>query len=150
MEHAFIFRTQVCWNVFLHFLLSRRSWQQGTNNQATKVTLCGSLVQPFPVLPPHCCLVVFSAVTGLCLTFQVALVVSNLPANAGDLGDVGSIPGLVRSLGGGHGNPLSYSCLENPVDRRAWQAIVHGVAKSRAQLKRLCTQQPPTFQGSNE
>ena len=60
MEHAFIFITQVCWNVFLHFLLSRRSWQQGTNNQATKVTLCGSLVQPFPVLPPHCCQHVYS------------------------------------------------------------------------------------------
>ena len=139
MEHAFIFITQVCWNVFLHFLLSRRSWQQGTNNQATKVTLCGSLVQPFPVLPPHCCLVVFSAVTGLCLTFQVALVVSNLPANAGDLRDVGSIPGLVRSLGGGHGNPLSYSCLENLMGRGAWELIAHGVTKSWTPLKRFST-----------
>ena len=55
--------------------------------------------------------------------------VKNPPANAGDTGDVGSIPGLGRSPGGGHGNPLQYSCLENPMDRRAWWAAVHGVAK---------------------
>ena len=51
---------------------------------------------------------------------QVVQVVQNLPANAGDLGDVGSIPELGRSPGGGHGNPLQYSCLENPMDREAW------------------------------
>ena len=60
---------------------------------------------------------------------QVVPVVKNPPANAGDTGDVGSIPGLGRSPGGGHGNPLQYSCLENPMDRRAWWAAVHGVAK---------------------
>ena len=52
--------------------------------------------------------------------------VKNLPANAGN---ESSIPGLGRSLGGGHGNPLHYSYLESPVGREAWQAIVHGVAK---------------------
>jgi len=57
--------------------------------------------------------------------FWVALVVINLPANAGDVRDVGSIPGLGRSPGGGHGNPLQYCCLENPTDRGAWRAIVH-------------------------
>ena len=51
--------------------------------------------------------------------------------NAGDTGDVGSIPGLGRSLGRGNDNPLQYSCLENPMDRGAWQATVHRVAKSR-------------------
>ena len=56
-------------------------------------------------------------------------VVKNLPVNAGDIRDVGLIPGLVRSLGGGHGNPLQYSCLENPMDRGAWWATVHGVTK---------------------
>ena len=61
---------------------------------------------------------------------QVALVVKYPPANAGDIRDVGSIPGLGRSSGGGHGNPLQYSCLENPMDRGAWWAIVHGIAKS--------------------
>ena len=61
---------------------------------------------------------------------QVALVVKNLPANPGDVRDTGSIPGLGSSPGGGHSSPLHYSCLENPMDRGAWWAIVHGVAKS--------------------
>ena len=61
--------------------------------------------------------------------FQVALVVKNLPANARDKGDVGSIPGLGRSPGVGYGNPLQYSCLENPVCRGVWRAIVHRVAE---------------------
>ena len=51
--------------------------------------------------------------------------VKNPPPNARDEGDVGSVPGWGRSPGGGHGNPLQYSCLENPMDRGAWQAIVH-------------------------
>ena len=50
--------------------------------------------------------------------------------NAGDAGDEGSIPGLGRSPGGGNGNLLQYSCLENPMDREAWQAAAHGVAES--------------------
>ena len=57
--------------------------------------------------------------------------VKSLPANAGDGGDVGSVPGLGRSPGVGNGNPLQDSCLENPMDRRAWWATVHGVAKSQ-------------------
>ena len=56
--------------------------------------------------------------------------VKNPPANAGDARDVGSIPGSGRSPGGGHGNLLQYSCLENPMDRGAWQATVHGAAES--------------------
>ena len=55
-------------------------------------------------------------------------------ANAGDVRDTGSIPGLGRSSGEGHGNPLQYSCLENPMDRRAWWATVCRVAKSQTQL----------------
>ena len=58
---------------------------------------------------------------------QVALVVKNPPANAGDMG---LIPGSGRSPGEGHGNPLQYSCLENPMDRGAWWATVRGVTKS--------------------
>ena len=61
---------------------------------------------------------------------QVALVLKNSPANAGDVRDEGLIPGLGRSPGGGHGNPLQYSCLENPMDRGAWRASVHGLAES--------------------
>ena len=56
------------------------------------------------------------------------------PANAGEAGDGGSIPGSGRSPGGGHDNPLQYSCLENPIDRGAWRATVYGVAKSQTQL----------------
>ena len=56
--------------------------------------------------------------------------VENLPANAGDARDVGSIPSLGRSPGGGHGNPLQCSCPENPMDRGAWWATIHRVTKS--------------------
>ena len=73
---------------------------------------------------------------------QVALVVKNPPANAGDVRDKGLIPGLGRSPRAGHGNPLQYSCLENPMDRRARQTTVHGVTKSRTQLRRLRTCAP--------
>ena len=59
--------------------------------------------------------------------------------NAGDISDVGSIPGSRRSPGGGHGNPFQYSCLENPMDRGAWWATVHKAAKSWTQLKWLYT-----------
>ena len=58
--------------------------------------------------------------------FQVDLVVKKLLANAGDIRDIGSIPGSGRTPGGGHGNPLQDSCLENPMDREAWRAIVIG------------------------
>ena len=57
--------------------------------------------------------------------------VKNSPSNAGEIRDEGLIPGSERSPGGGHGNPLQHSCLENPTDRGAWQATVHGVAKSQ-------------------
>ena len=60
--------------------------------------------------------------------------VKNLPANVGDIGDTALIPGLRRSPGGGHGNPLQYSYLENPMDRGDWCAGVHGVTKSRTCL----------------
>ena len=68
---------------------------------------------------------------------QVALVLKNLTANAGDVRDVGSILGSGQSLGGGHGNPLQYSYLENPKDTEAWKATVHRVAKSWTRLKWL-------------
>ena len=60
---------------------------------------------------------------------QVALVVKNLPSSAGDIRDTGSILGLGRSSEEGNGNPLQYSCLENSMDRGAWQATVHGIAQ---------------------
>ena len=59
------------------------------------------------------------------------LAVKNVPANAEGIRDLGSIPGLRRSPGGGNGNPLQYSCLENPMERGVWWATVHGITKSQ-------------------
>ena len=73
------------------------------------------------------CLIILYCTLEIC---QVALVVKNPPANAEDLKDEGSIPRWGRSPGGGHGNPLQYSCLKNPMDRGAWWDTVHTVAKS--------------------
>ena len=60
---------------------------------------------------------------------QVVLLVKNLPASAGEIRDVSSIPGSRRSRGGGDGNPLQYSCLENPMDRGDWQVTAHKIAE---------------------
>ena len=77
-----------------------------------------------------------SRYTGAALAVPV---VKNLPANAGDIRDEGSIPGSGRSPGAGHGNPLQYFCLENSTDRGDWQATVHGVTKSQPRLKQHST-----------
>ena len=69
----------------------------------------------------------------------MVIVVKNLSASAGDVRDMSLIPGLGRSSGEGHGNPLQYSCLENPVDRGAWQAMVLRGEKSQTQLKQFST-----------
>ena len=61
----------------------------------------------------------------------------NPPANAGHIRDMGSIPRSGRSLGGRHGNPIQYLCLENPMDRGAWRATVHRVAKSQTRIKQF-------------
>ena len=74
-----------------------------------------------------------------CGASQVGLVVKNPPVNAGDVRDSGLIPGLGRSPGGRHGNQLQYACLESLMDREAWKAIVHRIAKSRIPLKSLST-----------
>jgi len=68
------------------------------------------------------------------LGFPGGMVVMNPVANAGDSGDMGSIPAPGRSTGGGNGNPLQYSFVENPMDREAWQATVHWVAQSWTQF----------------
>ena len=69
----------------------------------------------------------------------MVLVVKNSPANAGNIRDAGSVPRSGRSLGGGRGNPLQCSCLENSVARGACRAAVHGISKSQTQLKQLST-----------
>ena len=71
--------------------------------------------------------------------FPGGSVAQNSPANSYCAGDTGSIPGSGRSPGGGHGDTFQYSCLENPMDRGAWQATVHGVAKNHTQVKQLST-----------
>ena len=65
--------------------------------------------------------------------------------HAGDIRDLGSIPGSGRFLGEGNGNPVWYSCLENPMDRGAWQATVHGAARSRTQLSMHIQRTPKAF-----
>ena len=77
--------------------------------------------------------------TGNARASRVVLMVKNPIANAGDLRDVGSIPRLGRSPGGGNGNPHQYSCLGNPMNRGTWWATVRGVTQSRVRLKRLST-----------
>ena len=73
--------------------------------------------------------------------------VKNPFANAGDIRDISSIPGLERSPGEGHGNPLQYSCLENPMDRGAWQATLNGVTKSQTEaIYKIGNQQRPTVE----
>ena len=77
-------------------------------------------------------------------TSQVGLLVKNLPANAGDVRDTGLVPGLGRSPEDGNGNPLQHSCLGNPMDRGAWWAPVHMVAKNQTGLSQLSMTEPPT------
>ena len=76
--------------------------------------------------------------------------VKNLPVNAGDIRDSGSILELGRSPGGGHGSPLQYPCPEKPVDRGAWRATVHGVTQSQTQVKRLSTHKSGAEHGSKD
>ena len=83
--------------------------------------------------------VIFSVPIRLPRASQVVLVVKNSPTNARDERDTVSVPGLGRFPGGGHDNPLQYSCLENPMDRGGWWATVHRAAKSWTQLKWLST-----------
>ena len=78
--------------------------------------------------------VVFIHIQSIIWASQVALVVKDLPANAGELRDTGSIPGSGRYPGEWHGNPLKYYCPENSIDRGAWWAIVHGATKNWIQL----------------
>ena len=75
--------------------------------------------------------------------FPGSSLVKNPPANAGDSGDTGCSPGWGRSPGEGNGNPLQYSCLGNHMDRGAWKATIHGVAKSQTQLSNWACMHAP-------
>ena len=89
-----------------------------------------------PVFPPT---MLFILIYFHILGFPGGVVVKNPPANAGDARDVGSVPELERSPGGGNDNPLQYACLEIVMDRAAWWATVPGVAKSQTRLRDLST-----------
>ena len=82
-----------------------------------------------------CHIPLFCILKDLMRLSQVVLVVKKLPANAGNVRGVDLIPGLGRSPRGEHGNPLQYSCLDNPMDRGAWRAMVQRIVKSQTQLK---------------
>ena len=123
-------------------MTKRYSWplnNAGINPCMTSV----SMVPLHPQIQPTCSILVFTIEKYLCISgnvkfkqaSQVGLVVKNLPANAGDAKDESWIPGLGRSPGGGLGNPLQYYCLGNSMDRGAWWATVHSVARSQTQLR---------------
>ena len=119
-----------------YFLSSGFAYSRTVHHISFKINIfnIGNSQGPIPIfsrgLPyPTACVFTFLG--------EGLLVVKNPPANAGDGTDVGLIPGLGTSPGGGHGNPLQYSCLENPMDRGAWGATVHRVSQSWMQLKRL-------------
>ena len=105
--------------VFIHMLVFSRDWEQ---------KLEGTY---YEILRYKSHLTLKSCILTSPWASHGALVVKNLPANAGDIRDVNSIPGSGLSTRGGHGNPLQYSWLENPMDTRAWKSIVQRVAKSQ-------------------
>ena len=130
----------LCWSVLLFFLIYFLTLQYCIgfaiyqHESATGIhvfILNNSLLA--------CLIFLYTASLIVCLVqaSQVVLVVKNSPGNAGDIRVAGSIPGLGRHPGWGHANPLQYSCLENSMDRRAWQTTVHRVTKSWTLLKRL-------------
>ena len=92
---------------------------------------------PSARLADHECVYTCVCVCTCTWASQMVLEVKNPPTNAGGVRHLGLIPGSGRSPGGGHGNLLQYSCLENPTDRGAWRAIVHRVTKTWTGLKRL-------------
>ena len=115
------------WILGLSFFLSLR------------ISVCMILFLPIAPLIIILLLLVMRGFWVYAVSYQVALVVKNLPGNAGEVRHVGSIPELGGSPGEGYGNPLQSSCLKNHMDRGAWWATVHGVAKSQTRLKLLNT-----------
>ena len=106
----------------------KAKYPDGHRNEGKCISL------PWPQLHTNCSRERFYRDTVKTWASQVTLVVKILPANAEDARDVGSIPGSGRSLGGGDGDPLHYSCLGNPMDRGTWRATVLGVTKSQTWL----------------
>ena len=119
----------------LFLLLENVAPCSGLFKERTRVLVC----YPdwwMPEIGAFCCQFPYLEVTLSSMDFIDG---SDGKESACSTGDLGSVPGLRRSPRGGHGNPLQYSCLENPVDRGAWRAIVHRVAKSWTWLKQFST-----------
>ena len=140
------FITQICYALywqFFHLLMPVYSWII----QTTFIIVISKIIQILKSdllsLLIHWCLwtILWNKIFTWALqdtrASQVEVVVKNPPTNAGDIRDMGSILGSGRSPGGGHGNPFQYSCLQNPMDRGAWQATVQRVAQSQTWLKQL-------------
>ena len=102
--------------------------------QPRNMHLCMLLGRFWHMLSPDTTWVPFSKFIYLFIGFLGSAVVKNPPATVGDTRDIGSIPGSGRSPGEGNSSPLQYFCLENPMDRGAWRATVHGIAKSQTRL----------------
>ena len=113
-----MFRTRITWNIYIYSLIydceNLKIDHRGNKKESAFKSARNRFSKPYHTR----------------WTSQLVLMAKNLPANAGDVRDEGSIPGSRRSTGGGHGNPLQYSCLEDPMDRGAWWVTVHRVAKS--------------------
>ena len=126
--------------------ISNPQWNDSRKTHKKRERDDGSLTAGFDLLGADCVSgrhgASYPALVSPVLTraSQVVLVVRNPSANAGDMRDVGLIPGTGRSPGGRNGSPLQYSCLENPMDRGAWGATVHWAANSWTQLNQLSTQ----------
>ena len=130
-----------------------REWvfTKGCRDSQRSLGLKSDALSPKPARPPHRALswsVSFLGCQVPCLWNEVTILAQlrgkESTCNAeGDTGDMGWIPGSGRSPGGGHGNPLQYSCLQNALDRGAWWATVHGVTKSQTRPKRLSTHTHP-------
>ena len=126
-------------NIFLNslnLLVSHNAWLKNPGDSSVNETRNSCLPLWIRICSGFLCLEAHWLEVG---AFQVALMIKNLLANAGDIRDLGSIPGSGRYLGEGNVNPLQYSCLENLMDRGAWWAAVHGVAESQTQMNWLST-----------
>ena len=119
------------------FIYKHNDHINSPHNLRTKTLITSQLAIYYPILSP-----VFSLQITRTLNFGLPSWLSG-KESACKAGDQGSIPGLGRSHGGGHGNPFQYSSLENSMDRGAWRATVHRVAQCWTQLKRLSSQQQP-------
>ena len=141
------------WQIYIQQFQELSSWfpqllQHFTVSPTTmyECSNCSPFSTALVIIQPYVIMITYLIMVLICISqgFPGGSVGKETACNAGDARVVCSLPGSGRVSGEGHGNPLQYSCLENPMDRGLWWAIVHGVKKSRTQLKRLSTQHAVT------